>query len=101
VRNAQYALQQAEAQVEALTKARDLAQKTFHIAQQEQKLGAMSRYETLTSEHDLSVAESALFAAQTKLEQAKVNLDFSTGSTLDRMHVSIDDAKSGVVTHMP
>jgi outer membrane protein TolC len=101
VRNAQYALQQAEAQVEALTKARDLAQKTFHIAQQEQKLGAMSRYETLTSEHDLSVAESALFAAQTKLEQAKVNLDFSTGSTLDRMHVSIDDAKSGVVTHTP
>ena len=101
VRNAQYALQQAEAQVEALTTARDLAQKTFNISQQEQKLGAMSRYETLSSEHDLSVAESALFAAQTKLEQAKVNLDFSTGSTLDRMHVSIDDARSGVVTHMP
>jgi len=100
VRNAQYALQQAEAEVEALTTARDLAQKTFHIAQQEQKLGAMSRSDTLSSEHDLSVAESALFAAQTKLEEAKVNLDFSTGSTLDRMHVSIDDARSGVVTHI-
>jgi outer membrane protein TolC len=101
VRNAQYALQQAEAQVKALKEARDLAQKSFHIAQQEQKLGAMSRYQTLSSEHDLAVAESALFAAQTKLEQAKVNLDFSTGSTLDRMRVSIDDARSGVVTHMP
>jgi outer membrane protein TolC len=101
VRNAQYALQQAQAQVNALTTARDLAQKTFNIAQQQQKLGAMSRYETLSSEHDLAVAESALFAAQSKLEQAKVNLDSSTGSTLDRMHVSIDDARSGVVTHMP
>lgn len=101
VRNAQYALQQAQAQVQALEKARDLAQKTFDISQQEQKLGAISRYETLSSQHDLSVAESALFAAQTKLEQAKVNLDYSTGSTLDRMDVSIDDAKSGVVTHMP
>ncbi|MGB7189093.1 MAG: TolC family protein, partial [Acidobacteriaceae bacterium] len=101
VRNAQYALQQAEAQVQALQKARDLAQKTFNIAKQQQKLGAMSSYETLSSQHDLAVAESALVASQTKLEQAKVNLDYSTGSTLDRMHVSIDDARSGVVTHMP
>ena len=101
VRNAQYALQQAEAQVQALQKARDLAQSTFNISKQEQKLGAMSAYDTLSSEQALAVAESNLFAAQTKLEQAKVNLDYSTGSTLQRMDVSIDDAKSGVVTHMP
>jgi len=101
VRNAQYALQQAQAQVQALQQARDLAQKTFDIAQQEQKLGAISRYDTLSYEQTLVVAESALVAAQTKLEQAKVNLDYSTGTTIERMHVSIDDAKSGVVTHMP
>jgi outer membrane protein TolC len=101
VRNAQYALQQAQAQVQALQEARDLAQKTFSIAQQEQKLGAISRYDTLSYEQGLVVAESALVAAQTKLEQAKVNLDYSTGTTLERLHVSIDDAKSGVVTHMP
>jgi len=101
VRNSQYALQQAEAQVQALQKARDLAQRTFDIAKQEQKLGAMSAYDTLSSEQALAVAESALSAAQTKLEQAKVNLDYSTGTTLDRMGVSIDDARSGVVSHMP
>ncbi|MGC2161419.1 MAG: TolC family protein [Silvibacterium sp.] len=101
VRNSQYALQQAVAQVQALQQARDLAQKTFDISTQELKLGAMSRYDTLTSEQALAVAESALVAAQAKLEQAKVNLDYSTGSTLDRMNVSLDDAKSGVVTHMP
>jgi len=101
VRNAQYALQQAEAQVQALQQARDLAQRTFDIAKQEQKLGALSAYDTLSDEQALAVAESNLFTAQTKLEQAKVNLDYSTGSTLQRMHVSIDDARSGVVTHMP
>jgi outer membrane protein TolC len=101
VRNSQYAFQQAEAQVTALQQARDLAQKTFDIAKQEQKLGAMSAYDTLSSEQALAVAQSALFAAQTKLEEAKVNLDYSTGTTLDRMGVSIDDARSGVVTHMP
>lgn len=101
VRNAQYALQQAQAQVQALQQAHDLAQKTFDIAQQEQKLGAISRYDTLSYEQTLAVAESSLVAAQSKLEQAKVNLDYSTGTTLERTHVSIDDAESGVVTHMP
>ncbi|HEV2464992.1 MAG TPA: TolC family protein [Acidobacteriaceae bacterium] len=101
VRNSQYALEQARAQVDALQKARDLAQKTFDIAQQEQKLGAMSRYDTLTSEQALALSESAFVGAQTAFEKAKAALDASTGTTLDRMHVSIDDAKSGVVTHMP
>jgi outer membrane protein TolC len=99
VRNSQYALQQAQARVNASQKARDLAQKTFDIAKQEQKLGAMSAYDTLTSEQALAVAESALAVAQTAYEKAKVYIDQATGSTLDRTGVSIDDAKAGVVTH--
>jgi len=101
VRNSQYALEQAQARVDAAQKARDLAQKTFDISKQEQKLGAMSAYDTLTSEQALAVAESALVVAQTAFEKAKVDIDRATGSTLERMDVSIDDAKSGVVTHMP
>jgi outer membrane protein TolC len=100
VRNSQYALQQAQARVTAAQKARDLAQKTFDIAKQEQKLGAMSTYDTLTAEQALAVSESALVVAQNQYEKAKVNIDQSTGTTLDRMGVSLDDAKSGVVTHM-
>jgi outer membrane protein TolC len=100
VRNSQYALQQAQARVVAAQKARDLAQKTFDISKQEQKLGAMSAYDVLTSEQALAVAESALAVAQTAFEKAKVDIDRATGSTLDRMAISIDDAKSGVVTHM-
>jgi outer membrane protein TolC len=100
VRNSQYALEQAQARVDAAQKARDLAQKTFDIAKQEQKLGALSSYDTLATEQSLAVAESALFTAQAAFEKAKVDIDRATGSTLDRMSVSLDDAKSGVVTHM-
>ena len=99
VRNSQYSLQQAQARVTAAQKARDLAQKTFDISKQEQKLGAMSAYDTLASEQALAVAESALVVAQTAFEKAKVTIDQSTGFTLDRMQISIDDAKNGVVTH--
>jgi outer membrane protein TolC len=99
VRNSQYALQQAQARVTAAQKARDLAQKTFDISKQEQKLGAMSAYDTLASEQALAVAESAVAVAQTAFEKAKVDIDRATGSTLDRMEISIDDAKNGVVTH--
>jgi outer membrane protein TolC len=100
VRNAQYALQQARARVTAAQKARDLAQKTFDISKQEQKLGAMSAYDTLASEQALAVAESALVVAQAAFEKAKAYIDQATGFTLDRTGISIDDAKSGVVTHM-
>ncbi|MGA7316612.1 MAG: TolC family protein, partial [Silvibacterium sp.] len=100
VRNSQFALQQAQARVTATQKARDLAQKTFDIAKQEQKLGAMSTYDTLTAEQALAVAESAVFVAQNAYERAKVSIDQSTGTTLNRMGVSLDDAKSGVVSHM-
>ena len=101
VRNAKYALEQAEAGVQAAQQARDLAQRTFDITKQEQKLGAKSSYDTLAAENDLAVAESALDAAQITFEKAKVTIDQATGQTLQRMSVSIDDAKAGVVSHAP
>ena len=99
IRDSQFALVQAQARVAATQKARDLAQKTFDIAKQEQDIGAMSRYDTLVAEEGLAVAESAFFTAQTAYEKAKADIDRATGTTLDRTGVSIDDARSGVVTH--
>ena len=60
VRNSLFALQQAQARVDAATKARDLAQHTFDVTQQEQQLGAKSSSDTLAAQHDLSIAESLL-----------------------------------------
>ncbi len=101
VRNAQFALQQGQARVDAAQTARDLAQKTFDITRQEQKLGAKSSYDAIVSQHELAIAESILAAAQTAYEKDKVDIDRATGETLERMGVSIDDAKTGIVTRAP
>jgi len=97
VRNARYALEQGASRVDAARHARDLAQRTLDIMQKEQKLGAGSNQQTLSSEHDLAVAESALVTAQTAYEKARITLKYSTGSVLDEYGISIDDAKTGVV----
>src|SRR6202050_2124533 len=75
VRNAQYALEQTSARVDAARKARDLAQRTFEIMQKEQTLGAGSTYQTMTAQRDLAVAELDLVTAMTVYEKAKVELD--------------------------
>jgi len=72
VRNAQYTLEQSKARVESARKARDLAQKTFDITAKEQELGAGSNLQTLTARRDLSAAESALVAAMTAYQKAKI-----------------------------
>ena len=97
VRNARYAVEQGASRVQAARQARDLAQRTLDIMQKEQKLGAGSNQQTLSSEHDLAVSESALVTAQTAYEKARIELKRSTGSVLQEYGISIDAAKAGVV----
>lgn len=97
VRNARYALEQGAARIESARKARDLAAKTLDIMQKEQQLGAGSNQQTLGAEHDLAVAESALVAAETTYEKARIEVRRATGSVLEDYGISINDAKSGVV----
>jgi outer membrane protein TolC len=97
VRNARYAVEQGASRVTAAQQARDLAQRTLDIMQKEQKLGAGSNQQTLSAEHDLSVAESALVTAQTAYEKARIQLKYSTGSVLEEYGISVADAKTGVV----
>ena len=101
VRNAAYALEQGGARVEAARKARDLAQRTFDIKKQEQQLGAGSNFETVTAEHDLALASSALATAETTYEKSRLELYSSTGQTLNRLGISLEEARSGVVAAPP
>jgi len=98
VRNAQYALEQSRARVDAARKARDLAQRTFEITRKEQDLGAGSSYQTMTAQRDLSVAELDLVTAMTTYQKARVELDRATGATLEHNGVLIQDAVSGTVS---
>jgi outer membrane protein TolC len=92
VRNARYALEQAVSRVDAARQARDLAQKTLDIMQEEQKLGAGSSQQTLESQHDLALSESALVAAETAYQKARIELRRATGSILEDYGISIAEA---------
>lgn len=98
VRNAQYALTQTGARVDAAKKARDLAQRTFDITKKEQELGAGSSYQTLSAQRDLALAELDLVGAMTTYEKAKVELDRATGTTLEHNGILIQDAINGVAS---
>jgi len=95
VRNAQYALEQSRARVDSARKARDLAERTFEITKKEQDLGSGSSYQTMTAQRDLSVAELDLVTAMTTYRKAKVELDRTTGTTLEHNGVLIEDAVTG------
>jgi outer membrane protein TolC len=99
VRNAQYALEQTGARVEAARKARDLADRTFEITKKEQTLGAGSSYQTLSAQRDLALAELDLVNAMTIYAKAKVELDRATGKTLDHNGIQIQEAISGSVSN--
>jgi outer membrane protein TolC len=97
VRNAQYAVQQTEARVQAARKARELAQRTFDITKKEQDLGSGSSSQTLAAQRDLSLAELDLVTAMTIFEKAKVELDRATGATLAHNGIQLQNAVTGVV----
>jgi outer membrane protein TolC len=97
VRNAQYALEQTAARVQAARKARDLAKRTFEITQKEQDLGAGSSYQTLSAQRDLALAELDLVSASTIFEKAKIELDRATGTTLEHNGIRVQDAVSGTI----
>jgi outer membrane protein TolC len=99
VRNAEYALEQTAARVEAARKARDLAQRSFEITQKEQTLGAGSTYQTMTAQRDLALAQLDLVTAMTVYEKAEVEVDRATGSTLEHNGIEIQDAIKGTISN--
>lgn len=101
VRNAQFAVQQSRARVDASRKSRELAQRLFEIEQKRQALGASTSFNVLQLARDLAVAESNLVATMTAYEKARVELDRVTGATLNRNNIHLDDAQSGHVEQLP
>ena len=95
VRNAEYALEQGRARVDAAKKARDLANKTFTIMQKEQELGAGSSFQTLTAQRDLALAQLDLVNASTAYQKSKLELQRATGTTLEENRIQIQNAVDG------
>lgn len=98
VRNAEYALEQTAARVEAARKAREQAQRTFEITQKEQTLGAGSTYQTMTAQRDLALAELDLVTAMTVYQKARIEVDRATGATLEHNGIQLQNALTGNVS---
>jgi len=101
VRNAQFALQQNRASVQAAQAAVDFARQTLNAEQQKLAVGVSNPTAVLQDESGLTTAESNLVSAKAAYEKARVELDRATGLLLDHSGIVMADAERGQVTHMP
>jgi outer membrane protein len=101
IRNAQYAVQQNRASVDAAKAALDLARTSLDAEQKKYQFGTSTTTLVLQYESGLATSESTLVNALVAYEKAQVELSRATGLLLDRDGVSVDDAVRGKVTHIP
>jgi len=97
VRNAQIALEQNLARVDAARQNTRLAQETYDAEQKKFQLGASTIFLVIQAQRDLAQARSGEVRAMADFERAKVDFDRALGRTLERSHVTLDDAKTGIV----
>ncbi len=95
VRNAQIAIQQGLARVEAAQKARELAQQTLEAEQKKFQLGVSTNFLVIQAARDLVTAEGNELQARVALRQAIVNFNQVLGRTLKVYNITIADALSG------
>lgn len=101
VRNAEIAITQAKAQINATIKAVDLARQTLEADQKKFQLGETTTFQLIQDQRDLTTAEGNEAKAFQTFSAALTQFSQATGTTLDRFHVEIGDAKQGRVTHPP
>jgi outer membrane protein len=101
VRNAAFALQQARAGVNSARAARDYAQQSLEAEQKKYALGASTSYLVLQQQSAETQSASNYVAALSTYEKARVALDQVTATILDRNGITMEDAATGRVTHMP
>ena len=101
VRNAQFAVQQNRASVDSAKAAVELARQSLDAEQKKYKFGTSTATAVLQFQSQQATAESTLVNATVAYEKSRVELDRATGTLLDHIGVSIDDAARGQVTRMP
>ena len=85
VRNAQFALQQNYAALQAAVAARDYASQNLDAEQKKYSLGASTSTLVLQASSALTQAESNVLAAATNYEKSKVQLDLYTAATISQL----------------
>lgn len=98
VMNAVVALRQTRGRYEAAVQNRILEEKLLDAEQRKMKLGSSTPYNVVQQQRDLSNAQSTELAALVSYNNARVSLDQTLGTTLETNHISIAEARSGIVS---
>jgi outer membrane protein TolC len=101
VRNAQIALEQNRARVEAAIKSRELAERTLDAEQKKYQLGASTIFFVIQAQRDLAAAQSTEVSALVALTKSKVDFEKALGRTLEVNNITLADGKNGGVTKSP
>ena len=99
--NAQYALTNDRAGVNAAQAARDFAAQSTDAEEKKYKLGASTTANVLQQERNLATAEDNLISATAAYARDRSSLQQILANTLDRYGISLKDAASGIVTQVP
>lgn len=101
VRNAEIAVTQAKAQIDAAAKATVLAQQTLDAEQKKFKLGESTTLNVILTERDLTTAEGNEAKARAAYAQAMVQYDQATADILDKHNIQMTAAKRGESNRVP
>lgn len=101
VRNAQIALEQNSARVDAAQKSRELAERTLDAEQKKYQLGASTIFFVIQAQRDLAQAQSVEVRALADLLKAEVEFDRALGRTLEVNKIDVAEAKTGQVYRDP
>jgi outer membrane protein len=97
VSNYVVALRQARGRYRAAVQTRILQQQLLDAEQKKLAGGASTPFNVVQQERDLATAQSAEIAALVDFSNARLALDQTLGTTLEKNHVDIEDARSGRV----
>jgi outer membrane protein TolC len=101
VRNAEIAMIQAKAQIEAARKAVTLAEQTLDAEQKKFQLGESTVFLVIQAQRDLVAAEVREVQAHSTYAKALTQFSQATGSTLTRNNIEVNDALEGKVSKTP
>jgi outer membrane protein len=99
--NAQFALTNDRAEVQASLAARDYAQQSLDAEQKKLHLGASTTASVLLQERNLATAENNLIAANAAFAKDRAGLYQVLATTLEHYGINLQDAAKGTVNTAP
>lgn len=101
VQTAQYNIARARVQYATADRAVTAQEAVVDAEQRKFQLGASTLFVVIQQQNTLATTRQQLVTAQVGYATAKLNLDFATGTLLEKYNVGFDEAKDGMVTRRP